>query len=75
METPLNPQRSQLRASFSADIDEVESTGAVLDDETETVGTKEAGEEEEVTGTVDVKVDVEVEVVGIDDGITTGGLA
>ena len=51
-ETPLNPQRSKLSASLSAYIDEVESTGAVLEDETETVGTKEAGEEEEVTGGV-----------------------
>ena len=51
-ETPLNPKRSQLSASLSAYIDEVESTGAVLEDETETVGTKEAGEDEEVTGGV-----------------------
>ena len=34
------------------EICDVESTGPVLEDKTETVGTKKAGEEEEVTETV-----------------------
>ena len=46
MEIPLNPQRSQLSASLSAGTDEMESTGAVFENETGSVGTTEAGEKE-----------------------------
>ena len=58
-----------MRASFSFVGDEVESTGAVLAEETVRVGTMEAGREEDVTGTVELAV-----VLGV-DSTTTGVVA
>ena len=64
-----------MRASQAAFWDEVESTGVVLAKETETVLTIEAGVGEEVTGTVEVKIEVAADTVACNEELDAGATA